>query len=110
MNEATTSLTRAAKRGTLAQVRIGDLATYKASLARLNKAGAGVFWTVNHSDGQGRKTENITDVRCLFVDLDGTPLKPVLDAGVEPHAVVESSPGKWHVYWKVAGLSAPIQI
>ena len=40
-------------------------------------------------------------VRAVFVDLDGAPLAPVLEAGLEPHVVVESSPGKFHVYWQV---------
>lgn len=70
-------------------------------LARLNAQGAGVFVAVNETDGTGRQAHNITRVRSVFVDLDGAPLQPVLDAGLEPHIVVESSPGKWHCYWHV---------
>ncbi|MBK7793121.1 MAG: hypothetical protein IPJ62_11745 [Betaproteobacteria bacterium] len=39
-------------------------------------------------------------MRAVFLDLDGAPLAPVLAAGLEPHIVVESSPGKFHVYWQ----------
>ncbi len=74
-------------------------------LAGGNELGAGIFWMVNHGDGLGRKAANVTAVRCVFLDLDGAPLEPVLAAGVEPHAVIESSPGKWHVYWQVTGCS-----
>jgi hypothetical protein len=59
----------------------------------------GVFVTVNRTNGQGRKTHNIIEVRALFVDLDGPPLEPVLSASLEPHIVVESSPQRYHAYW-----------
>lgn len=70
-------------------------------LARLNEAGAGVFVTVNRTDGKGRQAHNVTEVRALFVDLDGAPLPPVLNAAVQPHMVVQSSEGRYHAYWLV---------
>jgi phage replication O-like protein O len=66
-------------------------------LITLNDAGAGIFMCVNEGDGEGRLKENIKKVRAVFVDLDGAPLKPVLD--FNPSLVVESSPGKYHAYW-----------
>ncbi len=42
-------------------------------------------------------------VRALFVDLDGDPLAPVLESPLEPHAIIESSPGRFHAYWLVDG-------
>lgn len=68
-------------------------------LGRWNKYGAGVFFTPNETDGTGRQAHNIKRVRAVFVDLDGAPLAPVLSAGLEPHIVVESSPGRYHAYW-----------
>jgi replicative DNA helicase len=91
------------KAPTLATVLHGHLDTHAARLTTYNERGAGIFWTVNFTDGAGRKAENVTGVRAVFLDLDGAPLQPVLAAGVEPHAVVESSPGRWHVYWAVTG-------
>ena len=91
------------KRGYLARILHGDLDQQADALAKLNDSGAGIFWMVNFGDGKGRTTANVTGVRCAFLDLDGAPLQPVLAAGVEPHAVVESSHGKWHVYWQVTG-------
>lgn len=70
-------------------------------LAGLNLRGAGVYITVNKTDGQGRKETNIKAVRAVFVDLDGAPLEPVQNALLEPHIIVESSPGRWHAYWLV---------
>ena len=62
---------------------------------------------VNIGDSKGRETENVKTVRAVFADLDGAPLEPVLAAGPAPHAVVESSPGRWHVYWQVEGCPLP---
>lgn len=80
---------------------IGTFEQHTAELARLNQAGAGVFVTVNATDGAGRKTENVTGVRAVFVDLDGAPLAPVLACEPEPHLIVETSPRRYHAYWLV---------
>jgi hypothetical protein len=40
-----------------------------------------------------------------FVDLDGSPLDPVMRCNLEPHLVIESSSGRWHAYWMVDGLA-----
>ena len=61
----------------------------------------GIFVTVNTTDYQGRKSENIVKVRAFFVDLDGSPLDPVLSAPISPHIIVESSPSRYHAYWIV---------
>jgi len=73
-------------------------------LQSLNLKGAGVFVMVNRGDGYGRKADNVTGARALFVDLDGAPLEPVLAGPISPRIVVESSPGKWHAYWPVVDL------
>ncbi len=77
-------------------------------LTALNARGAGVFVMVNTGDGvvhvgddTCRTSDNVLRVRALFVDLDGAPLEPVFAAGLKPHIVVESSPGRWHCYWRV---------
>jgi hypothetical protein len=44
-------------------------------IERLNNAGASIFVTVNRTDGQGRKNNNVTGIRALFVDFDGSPIK-----------------------------------
>jgi hypothetical protein len=73
-------------------------------LAALNHKGAGVFVMVNRGDGMGRSAANVTGCRALFLDLDGSPIEPVLAAPIAPRIVVESSPGKWHAYWPIADL------
>jgi len=88
----------------LATIHHGDLDHCAKELLRRNGRGAGVFFAVNYTDGKGRQAENITGVRALFVDLDGAPLQPVIDCEIEPHCIVETSPGKWHAYWLVADV------
>ncbi|MGD9637249.1 MAG: DNA-primase RepB domain-containing protein [Lautropia sp.] len=85
-----------------ARVLHGMLDQQAARLGKLNAARAGIFVAVNTTDGAGRKAENIIAVRALALDLDGAPIEPVLAAAVTPDIVVESSSGRWHVYWKVS--------
>lgn len=90
----------------LAKVLHGTLDEHFAELVRLQKSGAGIFVTINETDRNGRKTENIKRVRALFVDLDGSDLKPVKEWNA-PDIVCETSPGRWHAYWLVR--DAPIE-
>lgn len=89
----------------LTRVLHGTLAEHAAELTRLNNLGAGIFVVVNETDLTGRKAENVTAVRALFVDFDdaGTsPLQIIETLVPAPHIVVESSPGKAHAYWLVS--------
>jgi hypothetical protein len=90
----------------LTRVIHGTLDECWLELARLNERGAGIFVTVNATDGNGRETTNIVRVRALFQDLDGSPLEPVTtDPDIpHPHIVVESSPSRWHTYQLVIGM------
>lgn len=101
------------KDSNLLSVLNGTLEEHAGELCRLNAAGAGVFVTVNETDLRGRKGSNIVRVRAAFVDLDGSPLEPVLDHAAKPHIVVESSEGRWHAYYKVQNfplsLFTPVQ-
>lgn len=90
------------KRKHMAHVLHGDLPAHGLRLQRYNADGAGVFVTVNETDLKGRKRENVTRVRALYVDLDGSPIEPVREGPLSPHVVVESSPGRWHAYWLVS--------
>lgn len=89
----------------LARILHGTLAEHADTLADLNARGAGVFVMVNEGDGKGRTAANVQRVRALFVDLDGASLEPVQAATPQPHCIVESSPGRWHAYWRVSDCS-----
>ena len=87
---------------TLVKTVSGTLAQCYSLLARNNEQGAGVFVTVNQTDGKGRKTENIIRVRALFVDFDTVNMERVGDLvnlDLPPNMVIESSKGKHHAYW-----------
>lgn len=66
-----------------------------------NNAGCGIYFTINATDGKGRKENNITHIRALAVDLDGAPLAPVLECELSPHYVIESSRGRYQCYWLI---------
>lgn len=67
-------------------------------------AGCGVYVMVNNGDGKGRAQKNVVKVRALFVDLDGAPWEPAAEM-LQPHMQVESSPGRYHLYWLVSDCS-----
>jgi hypothetical protein len=81
-----------------------ELAALLPELKRLNDNGAGIFVTVNETNGFGRKTENIIRVRALYIDLDGPSVQTVMDWELPPHWINGSSPGRFHCYWKVEGM------
>lgn len=56
---------------------------------------------INEGDLKGRSSANVVRVRSVFVDLDGAPIEPILQAPLQPHMVVETSPGRYHAYWLV---------
>lgn len=81
----------------------GDLDAYGARLQELNQNQKfGVYFCVNETDHEGRSEKNVKAVRALFLDLDGTPLTDVLASKTEPHAIVESSPGRYQVFYLVS--------
>lgn len=95
---------------TLSRVLHGRLKDHSNELADLNAQGAGVFFMVNQGDGivhkparSCRTARSVIKVRANFVDLDGSPLEPVLECKVAPSIVVGSSPKRWHAYWLVDG-------
>jgi hypothetical protein len=87
----------------LAAWRYGTLAEHWSWLVKQNARGAGIYVTVNETDGGGRKATNITRIRALFDDLDGAPIEPVNNAEIKPHIIVESSSGRFHPYWSFIG-------
>lgn len=95
---------KARKDSSLARILHGTLAEHWAELVDLNLRGAGVFVTVNITDGKGRTNDNMVRPRVIFQEADhpNTPLPPL-----DPHVEVESSPGKFHRYWLIDPVTAP---
>jgi hypothetical protein len=86
----------------LAGIRFGSLEQWADFFTQMNQSGAGIFVTVNETDGKGRKLANIIRIRAIWHDED-TPCGKYFP--IEPHLLIESSPGKYHRYWFVDGLS-----
>ncbi|RKG40719.1 DUF3987 domain-containing protein [Acinetobacter sp. WCHAc060007] len=96
----------------LAKVYNGNLNQCFSELLRLNEQGAGVFVTVNQTDGKGRKKENIVRVRALYVDFDKFNMErtgDLVNLDLPPNMVIESSKGKHHAYW-VLGKNSDIPL
>ncbi len=75
-------------------------------LSQLNKAGAGIYVTVQQTDGTGRKAENITAIRSLFVDFDGH-LPTGSEWHLQPSIIVRNPDNKGHAYWVLLEPSEP---
>lgn len=88
----------------LARIYNGSLSEHSTTLRNLNQAGAGVFVTINRTDGAGRKIGNVVEVKAVFADTDGAPLEPIRENIAPPHLVVQSSPGNYHTYWLVKNV------
>jgi hypothetical protein len=70
-----------------------------AALLEMHSRGAGVYVSVNATDGEGRKSENIKRIRAVWQEDDkgrGGPFP------LDPSLVIESSPGHFHRYWLCA--------
>lgn len=76
-------------------------------LCELNSRGYGVFTCIQQMDGRGRLLENVAAVRCHIVDLDDLATAQqaynnAINSNPAPSFAVNTSPGKFHVYWSSA--------
>jgi hypothetical protein len=90
----------------LSRILHGTLVEHADTLARLNARGAGVFVTVNEGDGKQRNNDCVQRIRAYFADFDTVQPPDVVSVPLAPHAIIESSPGRWHWYWWID--SAPL--
>ncbi len=63
--------------------------------------GLGVALMINKGRGTGRKKSDVSRIRFLFIDCDGEKYSKEKLRGlpITPHAIVKSSPGRYHAYW-----------
>lgn len=88
----------------LARIMHGTLDECWDTLVALNERGAGIFVMVQEGDGKGRTNANVTGIRAVFLDLDGTPMPRRSTLPLRPHVGVASSPGRFHLYWRVRNV------
>ena len=87
--------------GKLAGWLHGTLDEHWNKLVERNQEGAGIFVMVQAGDGSGRNNKAVRTIRAVFQEDDGDGRELPL----EPHIIVESSPGKRHQYMLVDGLN-----
>lgn len=91
-------------------LRHGMLSKYRRFLRDMNHRGAGIYFTVNQTDGRGRRKENITRIRAYMIDIDGIDsnhkktraLREIYKSPVKPSLIVQTRNGL-HVYWYSTG-------
>lgn len=94
----------------LAKILHGTVNEHEQTLRDLNRKGAGIYVMVNAGDLHGRAEENVTDIRAIFLDLDGSPLEPVLEWPFKPHLITrtsvdnESGAPHYQCFWLVTGF------
>jgi hypothetical protein len=73
-------------------------------LQRLSQQGAGIFVSVNETDGKGRTKGNIIRVRGVWADFDHATDEQVCAAikALKPSLAVNTSKDKFHFYWLLA--------
>lgn len=69
-----------------------------------SEAGREVYFCAHLLTGRKRVKETAAPIVCLWGDLDGAAIP---DGAFKPTAVVESSPGRWHAYWRLADAIPP---
>lgn len=101
------------KKPSLARIINGTIDEVFPTLCKLNSQGAGIFVTVNETDGLGRKKENIIKIRSTFIEDDSKAGIARDDFPIRPNMIVNSSDGNYHHYFLVTDMAldqfTPIQ-
>lgn len=90
-----------------ARVWRGTFAQCEQAMREVNASGPwGIHIVINEMDGVGLSVGNVTACRAQLLDLDdfdaGQQLGRVLASSTPPHIVVNTSPGKVQLWWKVS--------
>ena len=56
---------------------------------------------VNAGNGRGRDNTSVVSITNLLLDLDGSPLEPVLSCPVRPHVILATSDGRYQGRWRI---------
>jgi len=85
----------------------GTLAALANTLIDYNNRGYGIFMTVNAMKPEGARTlDNVDHIRAHVVDIDDVLVaqdsyQRAISSSMPPHFAVQSSQGKFHLYWLV---------
>jgi hypothetical protein len=85
------------------------LANSWSSIVHYNTQGYGIFATIAEMDGRGRELVNVQSIRAHYVDLDNLSAQQNYERAAvwfpAPSFAVQSSPGRYHVYWPVVAYA-----
>lgn len=87
-----------------AKVLHGTFKQLKSELAKCNRRGMDVGMCIQQTDQTGRAKGNIVGIVCIVLDDDERRDAP-RSFPLDPWIIVESSPGRYHYYWRISGLS-----
>lgn len=83
----------------------GTIAQLWSTLCSWNDNGYGIFANINEMDGQGHLLVNVRSIRAHIIDLDNVSAQQNYELACKsqpaPAFAVQSSPGRYHVYWLV---------
>jgi len=82
------------------RIFFGSVTEFFSILDELNSQGYGIFITIQETLSIAREAKEIGRIRAFFADLDYQGLPE--NFHLEPSVIVESSPGKHHIYWLLA--------
>ncbi|MEI9422024.1 DUF5906 domain-containing protein [Mesorhizobium sp. Cs1299R1N1] len=86
-------------------VRRGLLQQLWNEICSFNKQGYGVFINISDMDGMGLTIANVKSVRVQAIDLDNVSAQSSFELAngwfPKPAFGVQTSPGRFHVYWKI---------
>lgn len=92
-------------KGAHAKTWRGRFRDIELELRAANAAGYGIHIMINPTDGLGRLLANVTACRAQLLDLDGVDamqqLSRVMAHSVPPHMIVNTSPNKFQLWFKV---------
>jgi hypothetical protein len=79
------------------------------SLRKQNEAGCDIYVCMNPLTAKRRVKENVAVTRTVYLDIDrdsAAALKRITESALvpKPHAILQSSPGKFQVIWSVDGI------
>ncbi|MEZ0175388.1 MAG: VapE domain-containing protein [Candidatus Reddybacter sp.] len=79
------------------------------ALYDLNQQGAGIFFTVNTTDGGGVRRENINSIQYLWIEDDGDDPKAVARCPLDYMLKVRTSKDHYHYYYRVEPESISVE-
>ncbi len=94
------------EKGAQAHILRGTLTDKWEELCKYNNSGYGIFCNINAMDGNGWETINVSYIRTHVVDLDDpftshAGYQQALAGILKPVFTIQTSPGKYHIYWPV---------